>query len=199
MLRTSSTTDRETRLKAAIELYARKNYSAALPMFIALIDDDCKEAYGYAASIYEIGGDGIEQDFEKAFFYYQKSLEEFGNVGAHLALGRFYYYGSGVKQDYVKAFEYYSWVEQQKGHPLADLMLGRLHHHGHGVKQDLSKAREYYEKAIANGYVFGYTYLGLLELERGHQLKGWWYRLKAAYLSLRVSIKNPRDPRLRSC
>lgn len=191
--------DREDRLKTAIGLYARKRYAAALPMFVKLIDDDCKEAYAYAASIYETGGDGVDQDFERAFFYYQKSIENFGNVGTHLALGRFYYYGWGTKQDYAKAYEYYSWVDQEKDHPLAHLMLGRLYHKGHGVKQDLDKAREYYEKAITKGYVFGLTYLGFLEQECGHYLKGWRLRLKAAYLSLKIGARDPRDSRLRNC
>lgn len=62
----------EERLQAAVDLYINKNYSAALPIFISLIDDNCEEAYGYVASIYETGGDGVVKDLEKAFFLFSK-------------------------------------------------------------------------------------------------------------------------------
>lgn len=192
----------EQRLRSAIADAARGDHSTALKKFIALIDDGCAAAYDWVGGYYELGAVGleIEKDYEKARFYYERATEQCGSREAYLGLARLYYFGRGVKQDYCKAFEYYDLVAkeaEQSG--VAYLMLGQMYQHGQCVDKDIEKAKECYQKAWQKGYVLGLTYLGKLEQERGHHLKGWLYRLKAGFMGLRIAPKDSRDSRLRSC
>lgn len=185
------------RLQVAMNSYAREDYAAALPRFLALIDEGCSDAYVFVGSIYEMGCGGVNQDLEKASFYYQKSVEEFGAVEAYLALARFYYFGKGVDQDYKKALDYYSIVDEESHHPVAALMLGRMHQYGHGVEKDMVKAKAYYETTANKGYVMGLTYLGQLEQETGKYFRGLLLRIKAGILAFRIGRRDIHDSRFR--
>ncbi|OAM52270.1 hypothetical protein A7981_01920 [Methylovorus sp. MM2] len=181
----------------ALNLYELGNYYEALTQTIALINDGYSHANTLAGAIYERGGKGVNQDFEKALFYYRMAVNEVGAVEAWLALGRIFYFGKGVIQDYEKAFYYYSIVDEDTENHIAYLMLGKMYLEGTGVKKNLFKAREYFVKAIKRGAVFGYTYLAILEHEQGHILKSLFLRLKAGFLACLVSHRNTNDPRLR--
>lgn len=187
----------DKRLEEAIRLYDSGKFEAALSRTISLIDEGCDEAYYFAGCIYEEGGNGVERDLNKALFYYEKSVDEFGYVEGYLSLGRLYYFGIGVYQDYRKAFEFFSVVAEKKNNGIAQMMLGHMYQHGQGVEKNLMKAREYYQKAWSQDYVFALTHLALLEQECGNYLKAFWLRAKAAYLAFKISIQNPYDRRLR--
>ena len=184
----------EQRLQSALDDQAKGDCSGALKQFIELIDGGCPEAYAFAGVIYEIGCPGVKKDYEKARFYYERAIEQLVSVEAYLGLGRIYYFGRGVDPDYCKAFEYYDLVAKEaKDNGIAYLMLGRMYQHGQCVEKDLQKAKECYENAWRKGYILGLTDLGLLEQEAGHYFKGWFYRLKAGFIGLIVSIRNPRE------
>jgi TPR repeat protein len=190
--------DQQRRLAAAIDrFYSSAELAGTLKEFVNLIDQGCADAYFYAGCIYEDGGGGVEQDLDKARFYYQKSIEESGAVEAYLGLAKFYYYGMGVERDYVRAFEYYKIVDEDTGNVLAQLMLGLMYQHGQGVQKDLTRAREYFRRAIDKGNVYAIQHLAFLEEELGNRLKGIWLRIKAGFLAFNVARKNPKDPRLR--
>ena len=187
----------DTQFKRALDLYRQRNFKLALPESISLIDQGFADANVLAGAIYERGGHGIQQDFGKAFFYYQRAVDEVGAVEGWLALGRFYYLGKGIDTDYEAARECYSAVEEDAAHPVAYLMLGRMHHEGKGVPKDIDMARMYYQKAANKGAVFGVSYLGSIELESGNIFYGVWLRFKAALMGLLIWIKNRNDSRLR--
>jgi TPR repeat protein len=186
------------RMESAIQAYMEGDYTGALSQFKNLINEGCNEAYSYVGNIYESGGQGVEADIDKAIFYYQKSIEECGDVEAYLGLGRIYFYGKGSNAEYQKAFEYYSLVAQESGRPIAYLMLGRMYHSGKGVDRNLSKAKECYEIASAKGNVFAIKNLGLLEIETGHYLRGMFLRAKAVLKGFFVALKDTQDSKLRS-
>ena len=185
------------RYNAALDLYEMGSYREALDQTITLIDDGYSHANTLAGVIYEKGGQGVNQDFQKALFYFQMAVDEVGAVEAWLALGRIYYFGKGVPIDYEKAFYYYSVVDEDTENHIAYLMLGKMYLEGTGVEKNLIKAREYFEKAIKKGAVFGYTYLAILEQEQGRILKSIFLRLKAGFLAFWVTRQNPNDSRLR--
>lgn len=185
------------RFDAAIFLYESGEYRAALKEAIALIDEGYGHANTLAGAIYERGGDGIKQDYEKAKFYYQMAVDEVGAVEGWLALGRLHYFGKGMQPDYEKAFYYYTVVDQDTENSVAYLMLGQMYLEGKGVPKDIGKARDYFIKAENRGSVFALTYQGLLEMECGHYFKSLWLRLKAAYLAFVISKRDPSDLRLR--
>lgn len=105
---------RDKGLEEAIRLYDSGQFAAALTRTISLIDEGCDEAYYFAGCIYEEGGHGVERNLDKARFYYEKSVDEFGYVEGYLALGRLYYFSIGVPQDYRKAFEFFLLLPRRK-------------------------------------------------------------------------------------
>jgi TPR repeat protein len=185
------------RFNAAISLYAKGKYSAALKEVITLINEGYGHANTLAGAIYERGGDGVEQDYEKAKYYYQMAVDTVGAVEGWLALGRLHYFGKGMHPDYEKAFYYYSVVDQDTENAVAYLMLGQIYLEGKGVPKNLEKARDYFSKAASKGSVFALTYQGLLEKECGNNFKSLWLRLKAAYRAFVITKHNPSDVRLR--
>jgi len=187
----------EESLQEAILLLHAGDIKRALQKFIKLIDHGCDEAYLFAASIYEIGGPDVPQDYEKAIFYYQKNIETFGSVEAHLGLARCYYFGRGVTKDYCKAFDHYSAVEREKRNAVAYLMLGRMYQYGQCVKRDVIKAKVYFKKAYDLGYPMGLACLGFLEQESGNYIRGLYLRVKAGVLGYRIALRDRQDPRLR--
>ncbi len=106
-------------------------------------------------------GDGVPQDYAKAFEWYTKA-DEHGHIRAKQNLGYIYYTGKGVPVDYAKAFEWYKKAAEQ-GDVTAQFMLGSMHYNGEGVQQDYVKAFEWYTKAAEQGlanaqYKLGYMY-----------------------------------------
>jgi TPR repeat protein len=183
----------------AIKAYADGEYSNALKLAISLIDDNYKHAYTLAGMIYEKGGGDVIRNIDNALFYYNKAIEEIGAVEAYLALGRMYYFGKGVTRDFDKAFDYYSTVDKDIDNPVAWIMLGQMYQNGYGTKKNINKAKDYYIRAAKRGYIFGLTFLGLLEQECGRPIKGWYYRLKAGWLAYLIALNDPHDSRLRNC
>jgi TPR repeat protein len=184
----------EQRLQSALDDQTRGDCSGALKKLIALIDDGCSEAYAFTGVIYEVGCTGVEKDYQKARFYFERAIEQHGSLEAYLGLGRIYYFGRGVDPDYCKAFEYYTLITREaKDSGIAFLILGQMYEHGQCVQKDLQKAKECYEKAWQKGYVLGLTYLGKLEQGMGHPIKGWFHRFRAGFVGLNVSMRSPRN------
>lgn len=189
--------NRNKSLEEAIGLYDSGQFAAALIRIVALIDEGCDEAYYFAGCIYEEGGRGVERDLDKARFYYEKSVDEFGYVEGYLALGRFYYFGIGVPQDYKKALDLFCVVADKKNNGVAQMMIGQMYAFGHGVQQDSWIAHEYYQKAADQGYVFPLSALSALEWRAGNYLRSVKLRIRAIWMAIRVSQSDPRDWRLR--
>lgn len=181
----------------ALDLYDSGEHKQALELAIDLINNGDEHANTLAGTIYEKGGNYVEQDIDKSIFYYQKAIEEVGALEAWLALGRIYYFGKGVNKDYQQAFYYYSSVDKDLDNGVANLMLGKMYLNGHGVEKDLSQARTYFGKAISLGYVYGYTNMALLEQEKGNSFKSIYLRIKAAFLGVVLSIIDSEDMKLR--
>ena len=173
----------EQRISSALEDHSKGDSSSALNKLLKMIDDGLDEANLYVGAFYEYGCEGVDKDYSKALFYYEKATEKTGDVEAYLALGRMYYYGMGVDTDVCKAKEYCEKVANEANHTgVAELMLGKIYQDGQCVKKDLQKAKEYYKSAISQGYLMGYTHLGSLEIEAGNYIRGWLFRAKAAML-----------------
>lgn len=167
------------------------NTKAALNYTKKLIDEGCAGAYGLAAYFYERGGNGVDVNYDNAFFYYKKCIEEFGAVESYLALGRMYYFGKGVEPDFEAAFKYYDIVREDAEHPVAYLNLGIMYQNGEYVEKNLDKAEEYYMKAYEKGNILGLTYQAMLEKERGNYLKSIYLRIKAGS---KAFVKTAKDP-----
>lgn len=191
------TISKDEKLKEAIQYYKSETADVALEKLIDLINEGHSDAYVYVGGIYEVGGSGVAIDYEKALFYYERSIEESGSVAAHQALGRLYYYGLGVDKDYKAAFGYYKIIDDETEDSIACLMLGQMYNHGFGVARDIEIAREYYNKAIDLENIPAITCLAMMEKEHGNALKSIVLRIKAVWLTLVIMMRDANDIRLR--
>ncbi|GAA5801749.1 hypothetical protein HPULCUR_007201 [Helicostylum pulchrum] len=113
---------------------------------------------------YKIGlmyflGDGVQQNFEHAFTYFQLAAND-GCFSAELALAHLYYTGQGVEKDFYKAFILYV---QTADHPKCILGIAKLYHHGHGTfLQDSKQAISGYQRAGDQGDVDAIYELGCI-------------------------------------
>ena len=111
-----------------------------------LAEKGCDQNQYELACMYHAGED-IQQDYEKAFYWYKKSAEQ-GNIYAQNNAASMYV--SDLlpgKKDYKKAFYWYS-KSAERGDILAQTSLGRMYVEGRGCSQDYKKALYWYNKAI---------------------------------------------------
>ena len=94
-------------------------------------------------------GNGTEQDYTKAFAWFEKSAAA-GNKFAQYSLGSLYYYGNGVSQSYEKAFEYYK-LSADLDNAYACYETAKMLRDGIGVEKNTAQADVYFKKAY-NGF-----------------------------------------------
>ena len=92
--------------------------------------------------IYFYGGDGINQDYDKAFMHFEKA-SELENDWASDMLGTCYLKGLGTSVDYAKALEKLQVYPDEK---LSAIGLGEIYAYGLGVPVDIKKAMKYWDK-----------------------------------------------------
>lgn len=143
-------------------------------------------------AMYEIQGKSDPSNFGKAYYYYSRSTEEVGTLGAWFGLARLYYLGTGVEQDFEEAFKCYWVLVEDADHPLAKLMLGRMYFEGRGVSKDLVLARRYLSQAAESEYVFAYTFLGHIDWELGKYLSAVANFSRAVILNIKIRKTDPR-------
>ena len=131
---------------------ADKCFQKALQGFLTL-EPTSKRLRDYAQ--YRIGkmyalGFGTEQDYYKAFGWFEKSAAV-GNKFAQYSLGSLYFYGNGVTQSYERAFEYYKLSADQNNayacNEVAKMLRDRI-----GVEKNPEQAEIYFQKAY-NGFL----------------------------------------------
>lgn len=181
----------------AIDCFGHDNADIALKKFLNLIDDGCYEASAFVGAIYEYGGEGVNRDYIKARFYYEQSVECFGAVEAYLGLIRIYYYGLGIVNDYCKALNLCEILLEENDNKFACFIKGKMYLYGYCVARDFNKSEEYFKRAWEQGYVFGLTYLGILEQYKGNKLKGLILKIKAGFRAFIIARKNINDSRIR--
>jgi len=91
----------------------------ALNELLSLAEEGCNEALSYIGSIYELGGENVDRDYDKAKYYYEKSIQRFGSVAAYLGLVRIHFNSSGSNHDCHKTLRYCETIAESIGHPEA--------------------------------------------------------------------------------
>ena len=90
-------------------------------------------------------GDGVPQDYNKAFRLYQKAV----NAGLPIAktnLGYMYDNGLGVQQNKKRAIYLYESAAKE-GEPRGMINLGEMYRTGDNIEKSLQKACVWYDKA----------------------------------------------------
>ena len=124
-------------------------YTQALQGFLQ-IEPNSKKLKPYVQ--YRIGkmfcyGRGTEQDYEKAFEWFQRSAKQ-KNKFAQFSLANLYYYGSGVEKDLSQAFLWYQRSSSQ-GQPYAAYSIAQMYRYGEYVTKDNDTAQRYYKQALS--------------------------------------------------
>ena len=124
-------------------------YTQALQGFLQ-IEPNSKKLKPYVQ--YRIGkmfcyGLGTEQDYEKAFEWFERSAKQ-KNKFAQFSLANLYYYGSGVEKDLSQAFLWYQRSSSQ-GQPYAAYSIAQMYRYGEYVTKDNDTAQRYYQQALS--------------------------------------------------
>lgn len=112
-------------------------------------ETDNPEAQFKLGQLFEFGK-GVEQSFEKAMIWYQKSAEA-GNTAAQYNLGLLYEHGRGTEKNYTKAAQWYTKASEFDD-PWAKTNLAFLYSHGRGVEQSDNVANKLYREAAETGH-----------------------------------------------
>ena len=124
-------------------------YTRALQGFLQ-IEPNSKKLKPYVQ--YRIGkmfcyGLGTEQDYEKAFEWFERSAKQ-KNKFAQFSLANLYYYGSGIEKDLSQAFIWYQRASSQ-GQPYAAYSIAQMYRYGEYVTKDNDTAQRYYKQALS--------------------------------------------------
>ena len=89
------------------------------------------------------------QDYEKAFYYFSKSVEKDQFIFSLFNLAQLYRKGRGVQQDYEKAISLYM-AAAKKGYDPALYQVAVMYEEGIGFEKDINEAKLLYKKVIHN-------------------------------------------------
>jgi len=124
-------------------------YTRALQGFLR-IEPNSKKLKPYVQ--YRIGkmfcyGLGTEQDYQKAFEWFERSAKQ-KNKFSQFSLANLYYYGSGIEKDLSQAFLWYQRSSSQ-GQPYAAYSIAQMYRYGEYVTKDNDTAQRYYKQALS--------------------------------------------------
>ena len=124
-------------------------YTQALQGFLQ-IEPNSKKLKPYVQ--YRIGkmfcyGLGTEQNYQKAFEWFERSARQ-KNKFAQFSLANLYYYGSGIEKDLSQAFLWYQRSSSQ-GQPYAAYSIAQMYRYGEYVTKDNDTAQRYYKQALS--------------------------------------------------
>ncbi len=129
-----------------------QNYKEAVRWLekLAASGDKDERSYGRTTlGLMYLKGEGVEQDFNRAFAYFGRAAIE-NDAAAQYNLGNMYFQGKGTPRDYAKAAEWYQ-KASRFGHVQAQHDLGMLYYQGVGVPKDLPHAYMWVQIAALQG------------------------------------------------
>jgi len=173
----------------------REDFRGVLFVLRSLADKGIWQANARIGEIYEAGAKGVAKDTREALKWYRKAVFEGDDPIGHLGLGRAYFEGKHTDRDFLKAQMHLQNAYSAKI-PQAALYLGIIHYSGAGVVTDVSKAADYFKVAADASYFLAYGYLARIALSEGKILKGLKLFFQGWRAMIKISKKDPNDPRL---
>lgn len=143
----------------AEQLYAMKQYAAALPGFRTACDGGDLAGCNNLGLMYR-HGQGVGPDDAQAVALYRKACDG-GHLGACNNLGNEYDRGRGVTMDKAQAVALYR-KACDGGAPVGCDNLGRMYEKGRGVALDAGRAVALFRKSCDGGFLKGCNRLGLM-------------------------------------
>jgi TPR repeat protein len=126
-----------------------------------LLDLTSKALYRKGEAFF--AGDGVEQDYVQAAFWFRESADQ-GYAYAQERLGLMYWMGWGVAPDDVESAAWYRKAAEQ-GIPRAQYQLGLFYLNGTGVPEDAAKAAALTLKAAEQGWKSAQSWLATIYLK----------------------------------
>ncbi len=149
-------------------------------IYQAIIDNDNISSCQFMIGRIYKNGSGVEKDYEKALYWYQKSADQ-GHSTAQNNLGYMYHTGQGVDQNYEKTLYWYQLAANQ-GESSGQNNLGHMYKNGEGVEKDYGKALNWYQLSADQGnniaqYNIGFMYQYGLGVDQDYEKALYWYQL----------------------
>lgn len=146
-------------VRSGDEVTAKQDRENTLPQQDStIVSEEAEMQYQEGEMYYH--GHGVEKNFAKARYYYQKAAEQ-GHTEAQNSCANMYYNGEGVAQDFRKAAEWYRKAAEQ-GHAKAQNTLGVMYLTGKGIAKDYQMALALFQQADKQGNMHAAFNLGLM-------------------------------------
>jgi TPR repeat protein/uncharacterized membrane protein YhaH (DUF805 family) len=129
-------------------------------------------------------GQGIEQDYKQAIYWFRKSAEQ-GFAEAQHYFGICLEKGQGIEQDYKQAVYWYLKAAEQ-GYANAQTSIGACYYNGKGVEKDYKKAMYWFHKADEQGdaesqFDIGLCYYNGQGVEKNYEQAVYWFSKAAEH------------------
>lgn len=126
------------------------------PALLKVADSGNPDMQTHVAYLYLTGKKGVEQDYEKARYWYTRLINEESADGqllgnAYLRMGIMYNHGKGGPRDYQKAMACYKKATKFYNYN-AYFNIGCLYMNGHGVKKDYQQALRWLKVAAEHNH-----------------------------------------------
>lgn len=164
----------------------------ALLRLVPLGDSRTHVSLGY---VYESMGPTAKINYDTAAEWYGRALEIDDRPDAHLALGRYHFFGLSGHKDHFRALEHLQLASPLEN-PEAALMLANLYHMGEAISPDLNKAKSLYEVAVQAGYPFAMIQLARILKTENRLFSALRLRIRGIVQLARLRVVNEKDPKL---
>ena len=155
----------------------KQDYKTSLKLFNKAVELNDTESLFFVGEHY-LNGWGTEQNYTKAYEYFNKSIfyNSTDNAKSWNSLGYLYYYGLGVKKDIKKAFDYFnigvSYKDSSAIFDLAYLLIENQKNERNKIEKDYSRAHKHTSSLANKDYTFGtYFYAMMNQYSIGTSIK----------------------------
>ncbi|WP_278542021.1 tetratricopeptide repeat protein [Oxalobacter formigenes] len=146
-------------VKEGNRLYDAGKYQEALTYFMKPDAQNDPETINLIGYMYQ-KGQGVKENHQKAFFWYQKAAEA-GLAVAQFNVGLMYQYGKGVSKDMAKAVEWFKKAAEQND-TNAQMKMGYLTVKGIGTEKNYKEAMRWFRRAAENGDKGAFVDIGIM-------------------------------------
>ncbi len=158
-LTTSLASAAETPYSEAFKAYDEKHYDKAFALLLPLAEQGQGQAQLAVSLLYERGL-GVDQDIDKAMYWYEKAALR-GDPVIQNELGLKYFNGDGVARDYDKAATW--WLKAAaRDHVEAQYGLALMYVNGTGFTKNMVMAMKWLDKAAVRDYGPAHYSLGVI-------------------------------------
>lgn len=178
---------------SALELLQARKFDAAAEVFLQLAKENYKGAAFVLAGILA-DTNRSHQDLDDAIFWYEKVINEEGNIRAMVALARIYAIKGG-EANFSRALHFLGRAAEVDD-LVALSVLGEIAENGYFAARDVQNAEHYYAKAAELGGVYAMLRLANLCFSKKEIIKGISWKLKALRVAVNLAVTAPNDHRL---